>query len=139
MPAGGAMPGAGRKRGSKNTVSKRARDEAAASGLLPHEWLLKVARGEPVMHKQWKITYDKQSNEIGRELVEIEVYADFPTRIDAAKAAAPYYAPRLATQQVKMESTGGKSGVMLVPVMSKDDWAKAAAAQQQELKEDVRS
>ena len=139
MPAGGARPGGGRRKGRKQTVSNQAREEAAASGLLPHEWLLKVARGEPIPHKQWKITYDKSGNELSRELVEVEVYADFATRIDAAKAAAPYYAPRLATQQVKLEQPGNASGVMLVPVMSQDDWAKMAVKQQTELKNDVKS
>lgn len=106
---------------------------------MPHEWLLKVARGEPIPHKQWKVVYDKKGNELSRELVEVEVYADFATRIDAAKAAAPYYAPRLATQQVKVEQQANSSGVMLVPVMSREDWAKMAVAQQAELKDDVKS
>jgi hypothetical protein len=139
MPAGGARPGSGRLKGRKQTVSNQARKEAAAAGLLPHEWLLKVARGEPIPHKQWKIIYDRNGNELSRELVEVEVYADFATRIDAAKAAAPYYAPRLATQQVKLEQPGNTSGVMLVPVMSQNDWAKMAVKQQTELKNDVKS
>lgn len=82
---------------------------AKESGLLPHEWLLKVARGEAVPHKQWKVKYDKSGNEISRELVEVEFYADFATRIDAAKAAAPYYAPRLASQVLNVK--GGNEAV----------------------------
>lgn len=139
MPVGGARPRSGRPKGGKQIVSNQARAEAAAAGLLPHEWLLKVARGEPIPHKQWKVVYDKKGNELSRELVEVEVYADFATRIDAAKAAAPYYAPRLATQQVKVEQQANSSGVMLVPVMSREDWAKMAVAQQTELKDDVKS
>lgn len=139
MPVGGARPRSGRPKGGKQIVSNQARAEAAATGLLPHEWLLKVARGEPIPHKQWKVVYDKKGNELSRELVEVEVYADFATRIDAAKAAAPYYAPRLATQQVKVEQQANSSGVMLVPVMSREDWAKMAVAQQAELKDDVKS
>mgnify|MGYP000244372546 CR=1 FL=1 len=38
-------------------------------------------------------------------LITEEVYADFPTRIDAAKAASPYYAPRLAVQTVSVTGT----------------------------------
>ena len=76
MPAGGARPNSGRKKGRAQTVSNQAREEAAAAGLLPHEWLLKVARGEPIPHKQWKIIYDKKGNELSRELVEVEVYAE---------------------------------------------------------------
>lgn len=74
--------------------------EAKKAGLLPHEWLLKVSRGEPIPHMQWHIKYDKKGEEISRELVEIAVYADFATRIDAAKAAAPFFAPKLAPQPV---------------------------------------
>jgi hypothetical protein len=100
-------PNAGRSPGSKQTVTTEARLKAAESGLLPHEWLLKVARGEPVAHKRWKISYDKKGEEIKRELLTEEYYADFPQRIDAAKAAAPYYMPKLATQIVKVDGNIG--------------------------------
>lgn len=104
MPVGGARPGAGRPKGRTNSVSAEARKAAAASGLLPHEWLLKVSRGEPIEQKRWVVVYDKDGKEKSRELVTEEVYADLPTRIDAAKAAAPYYAPRLAVQNVSVTS-----------------------------------
>ena len=109
MAVGGARPGAGRPKGRTNSVTAEARKAAAESGLLPHEWLLKVSRGEPIEQKRWKIVYDKQGNEKGRELITEEVYADFPTRIDAAKAASPYYAPRLAVQNVSI--TGNTDAV----------------------------
>jgi hypothetical protein len=64
--------------------------------------LLKVSRGEPIEQKRWVTKYDKNGKETGRELVTEEVYADFPTRIDASKAAAPFYAPKLATQTVSV-------------------------------------
>lgn len=102
MARGGARPGAGRKTGTLAKVTAKAREAAMETGLLPHEWLLKVSRGEPVEQKRWKIIYDKQGNEKSRELITEEVYADFPTRLDAAKAAAPFYAPKLAVQQVKV-------------------------------------
>lgn len=104
MAVGGARPGAGRPKGRTNSVTAKAREAAAESGLLPHEWLLKVSRGEPIEQKRWKVVYDKQGNEKGRELITEEVYADFPTRIDAAKAASPYYAPRLAVQNVSINA-----------------------------------
>jgi len=109
MAVGGARPGAGRPKGRTNSVTAEARKAAAESGILPHEWLLKVSRGEPIEQKRWKIIYDKQGNEKGRELITEEVYADFPTRIDAAKAASPYYAPRLAVQNVSI--TGNTDAV----------------------------
>lgn len=107
---GGARRGAGRPKGRLATVTEKAREAAMETGMLPHQWLLMVARGEPVPHKRWKITYDKQGNEKSKELIEEEFYADFPTRIDAAKAAAPFYAPKLAVQTVSI-GTGSTDAV----------------------------
>lgn len=101
MSVGGARPGAGRPKGSTQKITTKAREEAKASGLLPHEWLLTVSRGEPVIQRSWKNIVNEEGRITGKELVEEIVYADFPTRLDAAKAAAPYYAPRLAAQQVE--------------------------------------
>lgn len=109
MARGGARPGGGRPKGSLAKVTAKAREAAMETGLLPHEWLLKVSRGEPVEQKRWKIIYDKQGNEKSRELITEEVYADFPTRLDAAKAAAPFYAPKLAVQQVKVGPDTGNA------------------------------
>lgn len=71
---GGRRPGSGRKLGTVNRMSQKAREEAAKTGELPHEFLLRVMRGG-------KISGHKPS---------------FAERLDAAKAAAPFYAPRLA-------------------------------------------
>lgn len=76
------------------------RDRAAESGLLPHEWLLRVARGDGIEHRRWQIKRDAAGNEIERELCVELFYADFGTRIDAAKAAAPYFAPKLQSTTV---------------------------------------
>lgn len=111
MSHGGARPGGGRPLGSKQKITTKARQEAMATGLLPHEWLLKVSRGEGIEQKRWKIEYYKSGPKAGteksRELITEVVYADFPTRIDAAKAAAPFYAPRLAVQSVKVSPDSG--------------------------------
>jgi hypothetical protein len=107
---GGKRPGAGKPKGTPSKVSQQARAEAAAMGLLPHEWLLKVARGEMILHKRWKIKYHaKTGEELSREIVEEQYYPEFQTRVDAAKAAAPYYAPRLATQTVTVQGNLGLS------------------------------
>lgn len=109
MSVGGPRPGSGRPKGSVTKVTAKAREAAMETGLLPHEWLLKVSRGEGIKHKRWIVKYDTKGNEKSRELIEEEVYADFPTRIDAAKAASPYYAPRLAVQTVSV--TGSSDAV----------------------------
>jgi hypothetical protein len=58
------------------------RRRAALSGDLPHEFLLKIARGETFYHDGVKV----------RPTIEM--------RIDCAKAAAPYFAPKLAQVDV---------------------------------------
>jgi len=45
---GGKRNGAGRKAGSVNKASAVAREEAAKTGELPHEFLLRVSRGEMI-------------------------------------------------------------------------------------------
>lgn len=109
MPRGGPRPNSGRKPGSTNRVTVAAREAARETGLLPHEWLLKVSRGEPIEQKRWKDVLDGEGNVVDREVVTEVVYADFGTRMDAAKAAAPFYAPRLATQTVSVQ--GGNEAV----------------------------
>lgn len=106
---GGARPGAGRPKGSKSKLSLKAREEAAAAGLLPHEWLLKVARGEPIIHRHYEYVdgpKKKRGQEPEKILVEEETYASLELRVDAAKAAAPYYAPRLSTQTLTVPPEG---------------------------------
>ena len=106
---GGPGRGGGRKPGSVNKLAKESIIAAKATGILPHEWLLNIVRGEPVEQKRWKIERDENGKEISRELVVEIVYPDFPVRMDAAKAASPYYAPRLATQTVSVQ--GGNEAV----------------------------
>lgn len=78
MAMGGARVGAGRKPGSVNRMSARAREAAAKLGELPHAFLARVARGDEIDgHKP-----------------------TFNERMDAAKAAAPYFAPRLSTTDI---------------------------------------
>lgn len=105
MAFGGSQPGAGRPRGSLSKVTAKAKMAAMETGLLPHEWLLAVSRGECIKHKRWVIKYDLKGNERSRELVEEDVYADFPTRLDAAKAAAPFYAAKLAAQTISINAS----------------------------------
>jgi hypothetical protein len=84
MARGGHRAGAGRKPGSVNKASMRAREEAAKTGELPHEFLLRISRGE-----------------------EINSHTpSFAERMDAAKAAAPYFAARLSTTVIDATVNG---------------------------------
>lgn len=113
--SGGPVANAGKKKGTLFSVVRESRDEAKALGLLPHEWLLKVSRGDPIPQTYYVEKRDKNGNKIldengnvtGEYLV-MDTYADLDTRIDCAKAAAPYYAPKLAVQV--LQTPGGPSG-----------------------------
>jgi hypothetical protein len=75
----------GRPKGAINRMTQKAREAAAKSGMLPHEILLAIARGQSVPGVK------------------------NPTRaeiIDAAKAAAPFYAPRLVAVAAKVNTPG---------------------------------
>ena len=71
---GGKRPNAGRKAGTPNKATQKRQAEVAASGLTPLEFMLMALRDE------------------GR---------DFLTRFEAAKAAAPYVHPKLASTELK--------------------------------------
>jgi hypothetical protein len=81
----------GRPPGSLNKMARDAREQAALTGDLPHEFLLRVARGEVILRRV--------VDEEGVITTKQEIY-DFERRVDAAKAAAPYYAPKISTVEV---------------------------------------
>ena len=108
MPSGGKRKGAGRPPGSATRRTREIANKAAASGLLPHEFLLAVARGEAIEG----------------------VTPTFADRLDAAKAAAPYFAPRLAAVDLKAE--GEVKHVIRRTPMTARDWAIERAGLDQE-------
>ena len=75
----------GRKKGVPNKATRALRDAAASTGLLPHELLLAVARGEIIDG----------------------VVPSFDQRLTAMKDAAPYYAPKLAAVAHDGDGKGG--------------------------------
>jgi len=88
---GGRREGAGRKKDSHNRLAIEAREKAQATGLLPHEILLSMARGEP------QTVYTPGADgKVTEQLVALGI----EERKDAAKAAAPYYAPKISTVEV---------------------------------------
>lgn len=79
MPRGGAREGAGRKAGAPTRFNAEARAKAAAGGIMPLDYLLAILRDETKPQE---------------------------TRIDVAKAAAPYVHAKLAA----IEHTGADGG-----------------------------
>ena len=83
MSRGGKRLGAGRPKGAVSKLAAAAVEKAKATGDLPHEFLLRVVRGESI---------DGMSPSIEQ-------------RIHAAIAAAPYFAPKLAAIEQRVENT----------------------------------
>jgi hypothetical protein len=82
----------GRPPSSATRAAQAAREKAANTGLLPHEILLSIARGEP--QKVWERNADGKlvSREVAvQDLDEIK---------SAAQAAAPYYAARISSVEL---------------------------------------
>lgn len=82
----------GRPEGSMNKLAREAREEAKRTGRLPHEILLDIARGDLIQHKR----IDHNTGEI----MQFPIVPTLEQRIDAAKAAAPYFAPKISTVEV---------------------------------------
>ncbi len=99
MP-GGARPGAGRKKGVPNTRTQERVAKAEASGLMPHEFLLAVMRGQAFG----------------------DYTPTFQERQRAATDVANYYAPKLAS----MEVTGRDGGPIEAVAIVTDDPLEAA-------------
>lgn len=83
----------GRPLGSMSRLAKEARERAQNTGLLPHEILLSMARGEP----QKRSVVDPKTGKTVSDYYEVP---DLEQSKDAAKAAAPYYAPKISTVEV---------------------------------------
>ncbi len=82
----------GRPVGSMSRMAREARERAQETGELPHEFLLRVSRGQAIMREV--VDADTGAITHEQEAVSLE------DRIGAAKAAAPYYAPRISTVEV---------------------------------------
>lgn len=91
MSRGGARPGSGRPQGSHQKLTNEARATAKLTGRLPHEILLDIARGNPQT-----IKLPLGNGKIEEKLVGVTL----EQLADAAKAAAPYFAPKISTVEV---------------------------------------
>lgn len=92
-----ARRGKGRPPNSTNRMSMAAREAAARTGLLPHEILLSIARGEP---QRLQVPTGKKLKDGSPDLEERWVGVTLEDVRDAAKAAAPFYAPKMSTVEL---------------------------------------
>lgn len=84
----------GRKKGGKNkiTIARDAAIAMADAGMeLPHQFLMRVAIGGRVL-----VGFDESTT----PHTGIYEYPSLDQRIEAARAAAPYFAPRLSTVEL---------------------------------------
>jgi hypothetical protein len=95
MPRGGKREGAGRPKGAANKASVARQAEIAASGLTPLDYMLGILRDEA---------------------------RDETQRFEAAKAAAPYVHPRLASTEVRGELQ--VNDVSADPELSEAEWSR---------------
>ena len=102
-----------RAKGQTQAVSNKQRREAAAAGVLPHEWLLAVMRSTaPFKQRVAQIVYDKDTGvEVSRQWVERDYWPTWEERMDAAKAAANYYAPKLAVHMLPNSPQAGAEAI----------------------------
>lgn len=105
--AGGGKKGAKLKPKPSKILTQQAKEQSAYTGELPHEWLARVARGDTIRQKRLVIVYynsgPKKGEEKERVYIEEDYQPSFSERSEAARAAAPFFAPRLATQTVKTD------------------------------------
>jgi hypothetical protein len=83
---GGKRPGAGRKAGSANKLTRKIADKAVAEGVTPLEYMLRLLR----IQTPAGADADRKA--------QIEAM-----RFEAAKAAAPYIHPKLGAIEHKVE------------------------------------
>jgi hypothetical protein len=94
MAHGGARIGAGRKKGAATKLNEVARAQALDGGISPLDYLLSVMRDDD---------------------------NDGHTRLDAAKAAAPYVHAKLSAVDTTVKGPDGGAVVFQTVYMSKTD------------------
>jgi len=81
-----------RGKGATGRWAEESRKRARETGELPHEFLLRVARGEGI---------DLVEEQQDGSLRERTYYPNFTDRVEAATSCANYFAPKLTAQQVE--------------------------------------
>lgn len=106
------------KSGGKILATTAAKRAALDAGMLPHEFLLRIVRGEPIKQKRFEPILDVDGQPTGEfRVVEDELYPTLPERIECAKAAAPYYAPRLAVQLMNGQNDAPTEAGKMIEMM----------------------
>lgn len=110
MSRGGKRPGAGRPKGAVAKMSAAAVAQAKSTGELPHEFLLRVVRGECID----------------------DLMPTLEQRISAAVSAAPYFAPKLAAIEQRVQ-TNVRAVISSKP-LTVEEWAEKYGTERINLK-----
>ena len=103
MAGKGSAPGerrGGRKKGTPNKRNHQLAKKAAAEGVTPLEFMLKIMRG----------------TSLPEDATPAQIIAHETLRFEAAKAAAPYIHAKLAS----VEHTGKGGGPVVLKLISSD-------------------
>ena len=91
------------------SITSKLQDAIIPADMLPHEFLWRIGRGEPItlrITKKKYYNFGPRAGDFKETIVEeMEYYPTFDERLEAAKIAAPYYAPKLATTTLKQDQT----------------------------------
>lgn len=101
---GGARKGAGRKPGAATKKTREVADKAASEGITPLEYMLQVMRSEPP-----------------EGLEGPQMLSAISLRFEAAKAAAPYMHPKLASIEHTGKDGGPMESVTRIELVDMDD------------------
>lgn len=107
MSRGGRRPNTGRPKGMLNKKSVENIKQAEATGEMPHYFLLRISRNQ--LTDEEKVINDMQ-------------HVPFPIRVQAAKDCAPYFAPKLAQIEQKIESD--VQAVVSAAPLTQEQWAE---------------
>lgn len=77
--------------------------DAARTGDLPHEWLLRIMRGEGVVQREF-VRKKLPNGTVVEDLVESTIQPSVEVRIEVAKELLPFFAPKLSAATVNVTS-----------------------------------
>lgn len=121
------VPPKPKRKPSSTAVARRAAAETArATGQLPHEILLEIARGTPLI--QSRMEWDEGA-QVFKAVAPVVLIPDLQMRMAAARDAAPYYAPKLSALEILQGMTDDQLDEALAVLAAEAGFGAAAAGE----------
>lgn len=119
----------GRPEGSMNRLARESRERAEQTGALPHELLLQWARGEPMTRR----VPGEHGDPADPKTWEVEYIPPEPDDMrDCAKAAAPFFAPKISTVEFTAELSDAELEQLIKEFATQAGVGAAAAGEGEE-------